>query len=425
MPKAFFRQSIFLVYDRLWRVAHPFLGLNARLSTGLKQRVLEVELPSADIWIQAASAGESHLALLLARKLQRRIPVSILMTTTTQQGMDTLRRGLEETELDDSRAFAAYFPFDAPMLMRRAVQMARPKVVVLVESEIWPGLLSSLDRRSCPVLVVNGRMTQKSLRRYLLWPSLWRTVAPDKILAISPEDAGRFGRLFGFPRVDVMSNMKFDRITFHSRDLETRPTAADIVDPGASFVVLGSVRKEEESVIAKMIANIIQGRKDVVLGVFPRHMHRVEHWQKRLSDLGVSWRLRSDCTGSVVRPTTVILWDAFGELPAAYSRANAAFVGGSLAPLGGQNFLEPLTCGVRPVIGPSWENFHWIGTAAVKEGLVKVAEDWRAVSKSLVRDLECPLSRKTVQKAVARYVKVRQGGTVEACREIERLWIQQ
>jgi 3-deoxy-D-manno-octulosonic-acid transferase len=174
-----------------------------------------------------------------------------------------------------------------------------------------------------------------------------------------------------------------------------------------------------------MIANIIQRRKDVVLGVFPRHMHRVEHWQKRLSDLGVSWRLRSDCTGSVVRPTTVILWDAFGELPAAYSRANAAFVGGSLAPLGGQNFLEPLTCGVRPVIGPSWENFHWIGTAAVKEGLVKVAEDWRAVSKSLVRDLECPLSRKTVQKAVARYVKVRQGGTVEACREIERLWIQQ
>ena len=316
--------------------------------------------------------------------------------------------------------FVAYFPFDAPSTIRRAVDMVLPKVMVLVESEIWPGLLAALARRTCRVLIANGRIRKKSLRRYLVWPSFWRSVAPWGILAVSEADAGRFKQLFGAGRVGAMPNMKFDRIRPESPKFEMKSGVANLLNERTPFVVLGSIRKQEERIIGRVILDVMHRSKDAVLGVFPRHMHRIAHWENRLEALGVSWRLRSECEGPVP-PNSVILWDVFGELPAAYSAARAAFVGGSLAPLGGQNFLEALTCGVSPVIGPSWENFHWVGQEIVENGLVKVAEDWKAASDLLIQDLEDPPVREQVQKAVFRYVKARQGGTAFVCRAVQEL----
>jgi len=420
MLAAFFRHSIFFLYGCLWRTGNPFLRLNARLSEGFEQRTLQVGLPSADIWIQAASAGESHLALLLVHTLRPRRPVRVLVTTSTQQGMETIRNGLRGVDCMNMTIFAAYFPFDAPGTMRRAVDMVLPKVMVLVESEIWPGLLAALARRTCRVLIANGRITKKSLRRYLLWPSFWRSVAPLRILAVSEADARRFEQLFGAGRVGAMPNMKFDRITPDCPKFEMKNGVANLIKEPTPFVVLGSVRKQEEQIISRVILDVMHRSKGAVLGVFPRHMHRIAHWENRLEALGVSWRLRSECEGPV-RPNTVILWDVFGELPAAYSAARAAFVGGSLVPLGGQNFLEALTCGVSPVIGPSWENFYWVGQGILENGLVKVAEDWKAASDLLIQDLEDPPVREQVKKAVFRYVKARQGGTAHACKVIQEL----
>ncbi len=422
MPDTVLQKVALSFYDLIWRVSIPALALNQRLAEGFQQRTLRQDIPSADLWIQAASAGEAHLTLLLLKALDPPCPIRVLVTSNTKQGLDILRAGVDETSVNQGRLHLStvYFPFDRPTIMKKAISKIRPRVMVLIESEIWPGLLNSLKNYGCKTVVLNGRITEKSLARYLVWPSFWRSLAPDRILAISLDDGKRFGRLFGDDCVKVMSNMKFDRITNQSPDLGGTGALGKIVEPGTSLLVLGSIREEEESLLKRLVRNVLQRRPETVIGVFPRHMHRVEYWENTLDCLSVPWMLRSECREQV-SPGGAILWDVFGELPHAYSLSTAAFVGGSLVPLGGQNFLEALTCGVSPVIGPSWENFHWVGQEIVEQGLVRVATDWKEASDLLVQDLKKPRSHGGVQEAVLQYVKSRQGGTHYACKVIEDL----
>ena len=135
-------------------------------------------------------------------------------------------------------------------------------------------------------------------------------------------------------------------------------------------------------------------------------------------ETGMKWRLRSELTKNTVDSGTIVLWDVFGELNHAYARANAVFVGGSLAPLGGQNFLEPLIFGIRPVIGPYWDNFAWVGDDVFSQKLVIKTQDWRTASAELIASLKYPETKETVQNAAIRYINERKGGTQQACRLI-------
>jgi 3-deoxy-D-manno-octulosonic-acid transferase len=285
--------------------------------------------------------------------------------------------------------------------------------MVLLESEMWPGLLAALKKSGCKTLIVNGRIRSKSLSRYLKWPALWRAITPHKILAISEDDARRFADLFGKEHVAVMPNIKFDR--FDSRDTHTlKQNPLDKILPdGIPFIVLGSIRQEEELLLEKIIKGICQKKSGLIIGLFPRHLHRIDFWQATLDTLGLTWVLRSRINQNL-NDGTVILWDTFGELSEAYALAHAAFVGGSLAPLGGQNFLEPLTHGVVPVIGPSWENFAWVGPQIVKAGLVRVAQDWKGVVELLLSDVNRPLDLDSVRRKALKYIQDRQGGTSQA-----------
>ena len=378
-----------------------------------------VALTNADVWIQAASAGESKMAKAILGRLNPGKPVHVLLTSNTNQGMEILERAIIDSGTNENgvTAHAAYCPFDRPSIMKRAVQLVRPRVMVLLESEIWPGLLAALKKFQSNILVLNGRMTPKSLSRYLIWPSLWHALRPDKILAISENDAERFGRVFGRKHVEVMPNIKFDGVD----NLDDRAGANNplekIIQPGTPFLVLGSVRKEEERLIEKIIVDILDRCPKTIIGLFPRHMHRMAHWMETLDRMAISWTTRSKMNAHA-HNGTLILWDTFGELSSAYRLAKGAFVGGSLAPLGGQNFLEPLMCGITPVIGPSWENFAWTGREIVENGLVKVAANWLEVVNFLVENLEKPFPHENVRKAALRYLKDRQGGTAKACRLI-------
>ena len=116
---------------------------------------------------------------------------------------------------------------------------------------------------------------------------------------------------------------------------------------------------------------------------------------------------------------SVVLWDRIGELNSAYSRADAAFVGGSLAPVGGQNFLEPLMCGIRPVIGPFWDNFKWVGADIFDQGLVRVGPDWESAADLLSEDMKATPPRDAIREQAGRYIRARQGGARSACRAME------
>jgi 3-deoxy-D-manno-octulosonic-acid transferase len=416
------RASLYL-YNLGWHLIIPALGLNPRLADGFSQRMLQkITLTKADIWIQAASSGESYLAWSILKKLHPPKPVKVIVTSNTRQGLDIIDRAIGDITPNQRgvSACSTYFPFDKPSIMETAVKTIRPKIMVLLESEIWPGLLAALKKYACNTLIINGRITEKSLTRYMIWPSFWRLIGPDKILGISENDAKRFATIFGKNRVEVMSNIKFDNVGDIAHGPETEKHLRKIIRSGTPFLVLGSVRREEEPEVEKIILNIHRRRPDTVIGLFPRHMHRITYWEKTLNRMAIPWTLRSKIENST-SGGTVILWDTFGELSLAYSLSKGAFVGGSLAPLGGQNFLEPLTCGIIPVIGPSWENFAWVGREIVEQGLVHVATDWKKVADFLVESIEKTIPREKTRNAALKYVKDRQGGTAKACRLIEKL----
>jgi 3-deoxy-D-manno-octulosonic-acid transferase len=407
------------IYEAAWRAAIPFLSRNTRLAQGLDQRKLKRKLPKADIWIQAASAGESYLAQSILKSLKSPKPIHVLVTTTTRQGMDIVNGTILNMVCPKRNISisSAYFPFDCPSLMRQAVKDVSPDVMVLLESDLWPGLLSALKRTGSKVLVINGRMVEKSLKHYLIWPTFWKNLAPHQIYAVSHGDASRFGALFGKERVSLMPNIKFDRITSGNIHPESFESIKRILPSDIPFLVLASIRKEEEPFILKIIQKILTHQPETIIGLFPRHMHRLSYWQKNLSRISISWRYRSEAK-TPVKSGTVLVWDTFGELVSSYQLARAAFVGGSLAPCGGQNFLEPLINGIIPVIGPSWFHFHWVGRQIFDLGLVQIADDWEKSADMLIQSLRITSSRKNIQKAALSYIKKHQGGNAQACKVI-------
>ncbi|QJB58200.1 glycosyltransferase N-terminal domain-containing protein [Pseudodesulfovibrio sp. zrk46] len=415
-------KSALAVYSVAWKAALPLLKLNHRLKEGWEQRTLADGMPAqAHLWIQAASGGEAYLAweVLKNLKLQFDQTLRVLVTTNTRQGYDTLCRAAKE--INESRQGIAvqpwYFPFDSPAIMQRMVAYVRPTAALILETEIWPGFLNACKKQGVRVLLANGRMTTKSLGGYLSWPELFRTLGPEKVMAVSKTDGRRFGTLFGRDRVWVMPNIKFDRMAGAGPMARKDNPLKDLIPTRSDFVVFGSVRKQETTPVKKIARALVRYRTKAIIGVFPRHMHHVPIWGKALDSAGLTWTLRSEMTGPA-KPGTAILWDTFGELVPAYGLAKAAFVGGSLAPLGGQNFLEPLTCGVTPVTGPHWTNFAWVGRDIIDEGIAHEGEDAEHVLNLLIDILDNTKPRKEVVKEAKAYIRDRQGGAKAVSKQV-------
>jgi 3-deoxy-D-manno-octulosonic-acid transferase len=266
-------------------------------------------------------------------------------------------------------------------------------------------------------LVINARMGARSQRHYLLRPSLWRALRPQAVLALSPRDAGRFASVFGHAGVSTMTNIKFDRV---NADQAVPSEQLQALFPGdRPLVVLGSVRSAEEGLIADLLVRLHQRHPQARLALFPRHMERLDHWRSVLSGRELPWVLRSRASidHPVIRQGGVILWDRFGALGAAYALACGAYVGGSLVPLGGQNFLEPLSQGVRPVIGPHWDNFAWVGREVVTKRLVREVDNADGVFQILSAAIEGPATKADkarVRAALNAYLAPRRGGSAQA-----------
>jgi 3-deoxy-D-manno-octulosonic-acid transferase len=413
-------KTILKIYDMGWHLCIPMLRLNSRLKDGFDFRRSIAHLKSADLWLQAASAGEAYLASSIIKQLKPKRPINVMVTTNTRQGLDIINKDIAGISTDNSRisVSASFFPFDRPALMEAAVRKINPRVMVLLETEIWPGLLAALKKNGSRIFIINGRLTPKSLHRYMQWRKFLQYLGPDKILAISKEDAGRFGTLFGQDKVSVMRNIKFDQLLSETRAGENR--LQKLIPPTAPFLVYGSIREQEEPLIENIINDVSLYLPETITGLFPRHLHRIDHWETALNRSGLKWRLRSSLDETAADKGTIILWDRFGELNQAYSLASAVFVGGSLVPLGGQNFLEPLICGIKPVLGPYWDNFAWVGKDIISESLVIKADNWQTVSATLIRQLQHPEPKKTIRELTLQYIKNRMGGTEQACRLIEK-----
>ena len=471
------------LYGLAWRLARPVLRRHKRLSEGFAWRLVpenwsgvkatENGRPESriDVWIQAASGGEAYLAWELLKRLADGAPLSALVTTRTRQGLEVLHGMAEKLRQDhpELSVRVTFFPLDQPGIMARALDQARPRAIALLETELWPGLLLGAADRGIPVFVLNGRMTEKSLRNYLrlerLCPGFWRGVAPRAATAVSNDDAARLAALFGPDRVVTVPNIKFDRClpaesargaAVGQATGQTGPAGspdlADLANKASApalplpergsrpLILLASVREEEEEAVMTIIRRLRRpsgkksggksgensGGEAPTLAIAPRHMHRVAAWKERLAGLEGGYVQRSRLgtpsrEGEAKRgaPGDVILWDAFGELALLYAAADAVFVGGSLAPLGGQNFLEALAAGRIPCCGPYLDNFAWAlspapdgaaGDALAERGLLLVRRTPEEVAETLIEQARHPLPPEETQRRFLDWLTPRLGG---------------
>ena len=413
---------VLALYNLAWHAALPFLKRSPRVRLGWQQRTLsEVAEGPFDLWIQAASGGESMLTNMVLENLAALLPSHkkwrILATSGTKQGIDSLNKGRknlgEGCVLDVS---VAYFPFDAPHIMDRAFSRIKPRLAIIVETELWPGFLISAKRRKIPVLLINGRMSEKSFQSYKYFTKFFNKYGPEKVLAISPTDQKRFAGIIGPEKVGLINNIKFDRIGAQPDPSEHNPIA-DLLAAKSPFLLLGSIRKEEEEKILKTVTKVLAMRSDITIGIFPKHIERADHWINMLTKHKITAGKRSKITDRQ-SPGSVIVWDVFGELSGAYALAKTAFVGGSLLNLGGQNFLEPLAFGLQPIIGPYWHDFSWIGRDIVTAGLVKEIADENELATELLLAIDADLAKNEVIKQVHDFFLPRTGGSLQACRHI-------
>ncbi len=336
------------------------------------------------IWIHAVSVGEALAALPLARRLKGRFPQRRLVVSTTTATGQRLAR--ERMDFADA---VFYFPLDWIGPIRRALRAVRPSLVVILETEIWPNFLREARRAGVPVVFVNGRLSERSFRRYrralhLAGGGLRRFLArvlsdAELFLMQSEEDAARLRQLGAPPeRVEVAGNLKYDFSPPASAPVATWLEGELRRHDRRPVILAGSVTAGEEPLV--LIAfGVVQGHwPRALLVLAPRKPERFDAAAEFIAESHREFLRRSALRldglagpsrdGSLGGNTSVLLLDSVGELAGLYRLADAVFVGGSLVPAGGHNILEPAAFGKPPVFGPSMENFREMAAMFLQAG---------------------------------------------------------
>ncbi len=311
------------------------------------------------IWIHAVSVGETVAALPLIAALEHALPgVRIVLSTTTPTG-----QALARERLGPDRVF--FYPLDFAFAVRPWLRALQPALLVLMESELWPRMLTECERNAIPVAVVNARVSDRSLPRYLALRRLWTPLLAKVrlLLAQSETDRDRWIAIGALPdRTRNVGNLKYDLPLADETPL-ARLLRRNL-PAGTPALVAGSTHPGEEELLLACTT------PPHLLVLAPRHPQRAAQVADLVTATGrtpillTDWRLHP----RPLTPADVFLVDTVGELAGLYALANAAFVGGSLVPNGGHNPLEPARFGVPVFTGTSTENFRDITTALQTAG---------------------------------------------------------
>ncbi|NDV14175.1 lipid IV(A) 3-deoxy-D-manno-octulosonic acid transferase [Crenobacter caeni] len=351
------------------------------------------------LWIHAVSVGETRAALPLVAELRRRWPqLPLLLTQMTPTGRATALELYPDAEV-------RYLPYDSREAVQRFLDAYRPRVGILMETEIWPNLIHGCAERDIPLFLANARLSEKSLRGYrrvsaLISPALGCLTG---VAAQTEDDAARLSSL-GAADVQVCGNTKFDFV----------PPAGK-VELGRAFreavgerkvVVCGSTREGEEALILDAWA--AHSPSDVLLVLVPRHPERFDAVAALVAERGLALQRRSEGM-AIGRQTGVWLGDSMGELFAYYAMADLAFVGGSLLPLGGQNLIEPASVGVPVLFGPSMFNFAEASRLALAAGAAREVADAAALVDACRTLLGDDAGRYAMHEAALAFSRSHQG----------------
>jgi 3-deoxy-D-manno-octulosonic-acid transferase len=362
------------------------------------------------IWIHAVSVGEVLSARPLARDLRARYPHHrIFLSTTTMTGQAIARRSLQDAD------GVFYFPFDLGVFVRRTLDVVRPRLFLMMETEIWPNLLRECRRRGIKTAIVNGRLSQRSYPRYRLARTFIRVVLDnvDSFCVQSEESARRFIDLGANPgRVTVTGSLKFDSLDLaptvqaRARDRVLRYFRIPASRP---VIVAGSTMKGEEAAVLTAFRRVRSSAPQTLLIVAPRHVERAADVELMCRHEGFRTARRSELPIDAEPRVDVVVLDTIGELATLYQVATVAFVGGSLVDTGGHNILEPAVCGKPIVFGPHMSNFAEIAQAFLANVAGVQVKGDRELADVLVALMADPIRRARLGAAARALVEANRG----------------
>ena len=367
-------------------------------------------------WIHAVSVGESITATPIVDGLRRLAPgLPLVMTTVTETGARVVAERFRDAV--DHR----YFPLDLPAAVRRAVNGINPAFLVCMETELWPNVLRTLAQRGVPVMIANGRVSDRSYPRYRVVRPFLRSVLGDvRVFAMqSDEDARRIIALGAAPeRVFVTGNLKHETPPHRTESVEEWRQRLGLVDTEPLWIA-GSTHRGEEEIVITAHARLRERVPDARLLIAPRHPERVPEVVELVKRHGLPVVRRSELSGAAVSGAVIVV-DTLGELASIYSVGDVVFVGGSLAPHGGHNVLEPAMHGKPVLFGPHTQNFRESAGMLTARGGGIVVRDRNELEAVLARLLADPKARAAVGTAAREAVRSRPGAVRETLELIRR-----
>jgi 3-deoxy-D-manno-octulosonic-acid transferase len=377
------------------------------------------------IWFHAASVGEVLCTIPLLKKIKKEFPnCSIVFTTMTRTGNETAKTHIPEADR------VLFLPVDHPFFLRRALHRIQPCLLLITETELWPNLLRSCGKRGIPTVLFNGRISEKSLRRYLSFKFFFKGCLNYLSLFMmqTEEDRTRMVEMGAAPdKGRVAGNIKFD-LTFSTLNQQKLDDVAHFLGlrEKRNILIAGSTHAGEEEILLTLFKDLRKLDPSLVCILAPRHLNRLEEVEKIFKKESISWKRKTSVTVEEGREIPeVILLDTMGELMGLYSLGTLIFVGGSLVPVGGHNPLEPLFFKKCVLFGPYMFHFLEISQRLIKEGgalQVKDKEDLMLQMKRLLLD---EAARNEIGQKGYRFLQQHQGATERMFEEIRPLLISQ
>ncbi|MBW1679723.1 MAG: 3-deoxy-D-manno-octulosonic acid transferase [Deltaproteobacteria bacterium] len=330
------------------------------------------------IWLHAVSVGEVTASIPIVKKIKEEHPgLKIVLSTITATGNYTARQKIPEVD------FVIYFPYDYFFVVNRVINIINPCIFIHTETEIWPNFIWALQRRGIPSVIVNGRISWSSSRRYKLFGWFFKRVF-NNISAFGMQSYIDYQRAINIganpKRVLLTGNMKFDQKKSDFNPAEKEKLLRNFnLNPKDQIFIAGSTHSGEEEIILDVFQQLLQEHPRLILILAPRHPERFQEVEKLVKGKGFLLIRKTQIKKN--KPPfhpQVILLDTIGELSLTYNIGEIIFVGGSLVNIGGHNILEPLVYKKPVLFGPYMQNFSEIAQALGESGagiLVETKED--------------------------------------------------
>lgn len=350
------------IYNTLIAILYPLVikrYIKKRLHKGkedkerFNERIGRPKMPRPEgklVWLHGASVGESVSMLPLIQKILDTYPdAHVMVTTGTVTSADVMNKRLPE------RAFHQYIPIDNPFYTTRFVRYWHPEVALWFESEFWPAMLSSIRRKNIPLILINGRISNKSFKRWQQFDFVCKELLSCFSLCLgqSEEDAYRL-QVLGATNTMCLGNLKYAGLPLPIDEKKKKEITKQIEK--RTFWLASSTHNDEEIRIAKVHKRMKAKFPDLLTIIAPRHPHRGPEIKSEIEKIELKVALRS--AGEKITATTdIYVADTIGEMGIWYDIANIVFIGGSLIPHGGQNFIEPSKMRDAVIVGPHMHNF--------------------------------------------------------------------